>query len=887
MKCPFLIIRKEIYDKSGKKIKEELEIQDCIKNDCMVYDGATKLCSLLSSNMKTGVMIDDLKNGFRELRNDLHQRQESFNTVLSSTVQSFQEALLGRFDILKKQNEVMVLGFDRLVETIANKFEGLRANFVDLNTSITSISETMIAAHTKSNETVTASITTFVQTLSEQNSEFKSLFQSMQHTIDEIRNANIQLSENSATFNERLLGTIIEQGEGNTRVCEGTNAKLEILRQDIEKMTVAGQANMEAMSSAIDRIVSSYSESAAKLDALKSGIADITNVLKTEVAGMKSEIVSAGSSIGGRIDVLSTSFAETMKPGIDALTDLMRTEVAGLKSETISVLNGISAKFDQLSTAFGETMKPGIDAMTETVKTEFSGLKQETVIALNGLASKFDGLTAVFSSEIKGNTEHMSIKMTELNATSTALKTDINALKESLVAKIDQLTTVFSETGRVQEQAIRGMIEQMSTVMTNSAKTQEQTFNEMFDRINIIMGETSKSQQQSTQEFVQRISSSMSESGKTQEQVFGNLATSFSSIGESIRSDVTDLKTSTTTLLENFNRDIGAHIEAVRSEIANLKTDQITSLTNIQSTVVQLQELFKNSSDSMGSMSDMMKNLNTNYIESLSKIAGLAEGMRKGVARVGEGMHGSVRDLVKEMKSEIGALEKQYEKTFGDIAHLAGKFEDLNKRIKEMTKEVEKEFKDTFDRQEQLSNYTKTILEHIKSYFEKEEVRYKEEKVLKKKKDGLDHFDRATLYYYRGNYELAVNEINKALEIEETAEYLNLKGLLLAELGKFDDSKKIYAAALKIEPNLSEINNNLGLLYLKMKKLDDAVVAFKEAVKKNVNYAVAYVNLGKAYIETEKYDDAVKAYEKALQIDPSNYEAQEAVKLYKEGKIGA
>jgi tetratricopeptide (TPR) repeat protein len=285
-------------------------------------------------------------------------------------------------------------------------------------------------------------------------------------------------------------------------------------------------------------------------------------------------------------------------------------------------------------------------------------------------------------------------------------------------------------------------------------------------------------------------------------------------------------------------------------------------------------------------MSYMMKNLNSNYIESLSKIAGLAEGMRKGVDKVGEGMHASVRDLVKEMKSEIGALEKQYEKTFGDIANLAGKFNELNTRIKDMTKEVEKEFKESFNRQETLAEYTKTILEHIKDYFVKEEARYKEERAKRKKKEGLDHFDRATLYYYRGNYELAANEINKALEIEDSAEYYNLKGLLLAELGKFDESKKTYKKALEKEPNLAEIHNNLGLLYLKMKKLDDAVVAFQEAVKKNINYSHAYVNLGKALLESENYDEAIKAFDRAIEIDPANHEAREAIRLYKEGKIG-
>ncbi|GAI09458.1 unnamed protein product [marine sediment metagenome] len=74
---------------------------------------------------------------------------------------------------------------------------------------------------------------------------------------------------------------------------------------------------------------------------------------------------------------------------------------------------------------------------------------------------------------------------------------------------------------------------------------------------------------------------------------------------------------------------------------------------------------------------------------------------------------------------------------------------------------------------------------------------------------------------------------------------------------------------------------------MKMKKLDDAVVSFQEAVKKNINYATAYVNLGNALIELEKFDDAIKAYEHALEIDPSNRAANEAIKLYKEGKIGA
>jgi tetratricopeptide (TPR) repeat protein len=173
----------------------------------------------------------------------------------------------------------------------------------------------------------------------------------------------------------------------------------------------------------------------------------------------------------------------------------------------------------------------------------------------------------------------------------------------------------------------------------------------------------------------------------------------------------------------------------------------------------------------------------------------------------------------------------------------------------------------------------------MKSFLEKEEQRFEKEEELTRKKTALDHFDRATLYYYRGNYELASSEIDKAIEIDKTAEYLNLKGLVLTELGKYEDSKNAYVAALELEPEFSELHNNLGLLFLKMKKLDEAVVSFEESVKKNVNNALAYINLGKALIELERYDDALSAYNRALEIDPMNQDAKEAVQLYKEGKI--
>ncbi len=688
MKCPFLTTRKDVFDKEGKRIGEEIDLQDCIKNQCMVYDGATKLCSLLSSNMKTGVLIDDIKNGLKLVSEELHQRAEALGDNISAVMETLQRTLIERFDIMKKQNEVMVLGFDRLMETINKGFEGIKTMVSESNNATNVLRDTMTETLKASSDMITESLNGLMETVENQGNSIQSATRSVQQAVNEMQVTNAQFATDVKSFGETLFNKLAESDVKNEETSKSVCSRFDALSENLTELTSSSQSGMDAIGKAIEKILSTNQDVLTRLSQL-----------------------------------------DTMVTSINSMNDVMKTEIAGLKTDGLNALNDVSAQFNEL-----------------------------------------------------GN---------------------------------------------------------IAAALT-----------------------------------------------KVQGKNLQDLINSFAHMGEGIKAEVSELKSDTSALLTSFKAEIGNYLDGVRSEIGNLKNEQIPHLLTVQDTVTKLEGLFKESSDSLGSMNNMIRDLNNNYVESLDKIAGLAEGMRKGVERVGEGMHDSVKDLISEMKNEIGSLEEHYKKTFSDVADLSDKFGDLNSRIKEMTSEVQKEFKTSFDRQEELSEYTKTIVTHIKEYFEKEDARYKEEQKKRKTREGIDHFDRATLYFYRGNYEIAMNEINKALDIEKTAEYLNLKGLLLAELGQFDESKKAYKEALKIEPNFAEIHNNLGLLYLRMKKLDDAVAAFQEALKQNVNYAHAYVNLGNAFIDLERYDDALHAYEEALKIDPTNRDARSAMELYKEGKIG-
>jgi len=597
MKCPFLIKKRDVYGDDGKKVDEDIELLECLKNECMVYDSATKLCSLLSSNMKTGVLIDDYKKGVKEIKEEIFQRAEALGDSVSQSMDKLLEGILSRLDVQKKQIEVMILGFDKLQEAFNSKFEELKMGLQDASGNVSNGLKTVVEVAEKQSETM------------------KSAALAFQDKFSEFNTTNMRLTDDMLT-------------------------------------------------------------------------------------------------------------------GINSMGDRLTDELTKMQTQNTEAFKRIAEKFDEFGKLFSEI------------------------------------------SEAEGTRGH---------------------------ALIDKI----------------------------------------------------------------------------------------SSIDGVVKNVINELRFEASSIADTFKDEMGKYIEGVKNEVVNLKTNQVAALNGLQGDLVQVKDLFTKSSASVETITGMMSSLNSNYVESLSKIAGLAEGMRRSVEEVSESMTKVVSEMTTETRNQIGAVAAQYERTFGDVAKLTEKFEDVKNRLGDMTAEIAKDFKDSLERQVKLSEHTKEILESMRNFLQKEEQRFEKEQELSRKKTALDHFDRATLYYYRGNYELALNEIEKAIEIDKTAEYLNLQGLLLAELGRYDDSKNSYLAALELEPDYSELHNNLGLLFLKMKKLDEAVLSFEESVKKNVNNALAYVNLGKAFLELEKFDDAIKAYNQALEIDPANQEAREAIRLYKEGKIEA
>jgi len=99
-------------------------------------------------------------------------------------------------------------------------------------------------------------------------------------------------------------------------------------------------------------------------------------------------------------------------------------------------------------------------------------------------------------------------------------------------------------------------------------------------------------------------------------------------------------------------------------------------------------------------------------------------------------------------------------------------------------------------------------------------------------------------YYQRGEYDEAIKEFRKALELnpERSEIHYNL-GLVLEAKGLLQEAIQEYKKALELNPEDAEAHNNLGIVYYKQGNYKKAVEEFKIALSINPDFEIAKKNL--------------------------------------------
>jgi Flp pilus assembly protein TadD len=133
------------------------------------------------------------------------------------------------------------------------------------------------------------------------------------------------------------------------------------------------------------------------------------------------------------------------------------------------------------------------------------------------------------------------------------------------------------------------------------------------------------------------------------------------------------------------------------------------------------------------------------------------------------------------------------------------------------------------------------------------------------------HLDLGRFQESQENYELAVEEYVKALEVAESrsarmasgknaakqALVHRRMGAALDHLGHFERAENEYRTALKISPNDPKVWNDAGYSYYLQGRWADAERALKTAVKLDPNNTKYMTNLGLSLTASGKFDEGL------------------------------
>ncbi|MGE0267544.1 MAG: tetratricopeptide repeat protein [Candidatus Omnitrophota bacterium] len=129
-------------------------------------------------------------------------------------------------------------------------------------------------------------------------------------------------------------------------------------------------------------------------------------------------------------------------------------------------------------------------------------------------------------------------------------------------------------------------------------------------------------------------------------------------------------------------------------------------------------------------------------------------------------------------------------------------------------------------------------------------------------------------YIMKGDYDLALNEFNEALQISrDDYKIYHNRGIAFEMKGDLEQAEKDYTRSIELNPGSAVSYTNRGTVMVKLKRYNTALRDYNKAIELKPAYADAYVGRGNLYYLAGRYekalDDLVRAKELGSPIEES------------------
>ena len=175
--------------------------------------------------------------------------------------------------------------------------------------------------------------------------------------------------------------------------------------------------------------------------------------------------------------------------------------------------------------------------------------------------------------------------------------------------------------------------------------------------------------------------------------------------------------------------------------------------------------------------------------------------------------------------------------------------------------------------------------------------------LTERQRDTLDYANRGFKFFRKGQFEKAISDFNKAIELDPGVTlcyfargqiYLENKQIdkAISDFNKtielnphlidtyifrgsayhmedqIDKAILDYSKAIEMKPEDADVYNLRGNVYYKKGEIDKAIADYTRAIEINPGHATAYYNRGRAYNIVGSIDMASDDYEKAIELNP-------------------
>lgn len=140
--------------------------------------------------------------------------------------------------------------------------------------------------------------------------------------------------------------------------------------------------------------------------------------------------------------------------------------------------------------------------------------------------------------------------------------------------------------------------------------------------------------------------------------------------------------------------------------------------------------------------------------------------------------------------------------------------------------------------------------------------------------DAADYANRGNVYLNMGEYQKAIHDYTRALELDPAHGVACYnRALAYTQLHDFEHAAADYTRTIELNPQFGAAYKNRGVLYAGMQNYRQAIADYTQALTLNPEDAATYNNRGHAYYNLKEYIEALADYDRAIGYDPRHTRA--------------